>query len=210
MTKSKSTNATKPSDPATALNVPVDPAETDGKALARIGIDPVANAMATARIFAKPTFGELSVTGLFEVMEDQFAKVKKGDLSAQRAMLAGQAVALNSIFTELARRSAANLGEYVTTAEIYMRLALKAQAQSRAAIEALDRLTNGREQTVRHVHVDNRGGQAVIADTVQTGGNENGKINGQPHALESMGVASGQPLRSTNADQAGVSIASHA
>ena len=35
---------------------------------------------------------------------------------------------------------------------------------------ALDLLANGREPVVHKVHVDNRGGQAVIADTVQTGG----------------------------------------
>ena len=35
---------------------------------------------------------------------------------------------------------------------------------------ALDLLANGREPVVHKVHVDNRGGQAVIADTVQTPG----------------------------------------
>lgn len=42
----------------------------------------------------------------------------------------------------------------------------------RATLEALAKLDQPREQTVRHVHVDNRGGQAVIAETVQTGGGE--------------------------------------
>jgi hypothetical protein len=89
-------------------------------------------------------------------------------------------------------------------------VALKAQAQSRATVEVLDRLTNGREQTVRHVHVDNRGGQAVIAETVQTGGQENGKSNGQPHALESVTPSGVAPMWGENPEREAVYIASDA
>jgi hypothetical protein len=57
-------------------------------------------------------------------------------------MLVGQAHSLDAIFTELARRSAANMGEYIEASEKYMRLALKAQAQCRATIETLAALKN--------------------------------------------------------------------
>lgn len=59
---------------------------------------------------------------------------------------------------------------------------MKAQAGSRAAIEALAKLHQPREQTVRHVHV-NEGGQAVIADEFHhhEGGRENGQSSRQPH-----------------------------
>jgi hypothetical protein len=150
------------------------------------------------------------VDGLFASLADQVAEAKRGDLGTQKAMLACQAVALNSIFTELARRSAANLGEYIEASERYMRLALKAQAQSRATVEALERLTSGREQTVRHIHVDNRGGHAVIADTIQTGGKESGKTNEQPLAIESGSAASGQPLWSQDEEREAVPVARHA
>jgi hypothetical protein len=59
--------------------------------------------------------------------------------------LAAQAVALDSIFHDLARRSAANMGQYVEAAETYMRLALKAQAQSRATMETLAEIKNPRQ-----------------------------------------------------------------
>ncbi len=130
----------------------------------------------TAHRFNKGTFGDVSLTDTFDSLSDKVAAFEKGDHSQQRAMLIGQSLALNAIFTELARRAAANMGEYINASERYMRLALKAQAQSRATVEALERITNGREQTVRHVHVDNRGGQAVIAETVQTGGATNWTI----------------------------------
>ena len=207
MTKGKTA---KPGDPTKALNINVTPDKSEARALAEVGINPVANAMATAHLFAKGSFGDLSVTDMFQALGDDVAKAKDGDISAQRAMLAAQSYALNSIFTEMARRAALNMGEYVKATESYLRLALKAQAQSRATIEALDRLANGREQTVRHVHVDNRGGQAVITDTVQTGGKGNESFDGQPHALESMGDAAGQPLWSADPVREAVPVASDA
>ncbi len=39
---------------------------------------------------------------------------KTGSLKTSETMLTCQAVALNAIFTELARRSALNMGEYLT------------------------------------------------------------------------------------------------
>jgi hypothetical protein len=207
MTATKAGDAAKEREP---LKVTMQTGEDEAAALARIGLDPAANAMATARLFTRGSFGELSEGGLYQALGNHVAEAKGGDLSRQRAMLAAQSFTLNSIFTEMARRAALNMGEYVGAAETYMRLALKAQSQSRATIEALDRLVKGREQTVKHVHVDNRGGQAVIADTVQTGGEQNGERGKQPHALESHGAASGQPLRSADAERAGVPIARHA
>src|SRR5690606_16500795 len=151
--------AAKPDGDKDELKVQLEPGKSRERTLADVGLSPIAHGMATARLFTKPSFGELSLEGLMEALADDVVAVQRGDLKTQKAMLACQATALNAIFTELARRAAANMGEYVEATERYMRLALKAQAQSRATVEALERLTSGREQTVRHVHVDNRGGQ---------------------------------------------------
>ena len=91
-------------------------------------------------------------------------KVVAGELAFASRTLTAQALTLDPMFTEPARRSAANMGEYMEAAERYARLALKAQAASRATFEALAELHQPREQTVRHVHVKNEGGKAVIAD----------------------------------------------
>jgi hypothetical protein len=107
---------------------------------------------------------------------------------------------MDSMFTELARRTANNMGEYIDAAERYGRLALKAQSNSRATLEALAKLHQPREQTVRHVHV-NEGGQAVVADHFHnhTGGNENVETVKQPHATRAAGegpaLPSSDPLR---------------
>lgn len=72
-------------------------------------------------------------------------------------------VTLESMLAELARRAANTMGEYINAAEHYGRLALKAQSNCRATLEALAKLHQPREQTVHHVPV-NEGGQAVVAD----------------------------------------------
>src|SRR3546814_4294864 len=61
-------------------------------------------------------------------------------------------------------------------------LSVKLMRTFTAQIEALTKLRRGGEQVVRHIHVDNRGGQAVITETVQTGGSRNGKVADQSHA----------------------------
>ena len=68
--------------------------------------------------------------------------VNGGNLSSAERMLHSQAVALNAIFGELDRRSALNMGEHLSATEIYMRLALKAQGQSRATLETLAVMKN--------------------------------------------------------------------
>lgn len=117
-------------------------------------------------------------------------KLGGGDLELAGHLLASQAITLDAIFTEMARRSGLNMGEYLDASERYMRLALKAQANSRATLEALAKLHQPREQTVRHVHV-NEGGQAVIADQFHhhAGGRENGQTADQPHAQSPRGPA---------------------
>ena len=125
-------------------------------------------------------------------------KAESGDLSIASRLLVAQAISLDGIFTEMARRASYNMREFPQAMEIFMRLALKAQAGSRATLAELAKLHQPREQTVRHVHV-NEGGQAVIADQFHhhTGGQGNGTSTDQPHAQSSCGPAlpCSDPLR---------------
>lgn len=170
------------------LIVEAEPGKSEERRLADVSLDPAASAMAATRLFNRGSFGEQNTTELYSSLSENGKAATAGDLGHYKAMLAAQADTLNSVFTEMARRAALNMGEYIGATESYMRLALKAQAQCKANIEALDRLSSGRVQTVRHVHV-NEGGQAVIADEFHhhTGGRENGKSNEQPHATGTAG-----------------------
>ena len=97
-------------------------------------------------------------------------KLASGDVGLLRETLLAHTLTLDALFTEMARRSLENMGQYTDAAQRYMQLALKAQSNCRTTVEALAKIVGGREQVIKHVHVDNRGGQAVIAETVQTGG----------------------------------------
>jgi hypothetical protein len=130
-----------------------------------------------------------------KVVQQNTGEAIKGDLSFASAMLASQAMTLDSMFTEFARRAAINMGEYISAAERYGRLALKAQSNCRATLEALAKLHQPREQTVRHVHV-NEGGQAVIADQFHHhgGGHRNAESAEQPHAAGTGAAGSGPAM----------------
>ena len=153
-------------------------------------------------------FGDRLVPEIVEtsaVLGEEIQQAMKGDLSVATHMLTSHAFALDSLFTEMARRAGNNLGQYPDTAELYTRLALKAQGACRTTLEALAKLHQPREQTVKHVHVNN-GGQAVVADTIHQhkGGSENGKLGEQSLATGTDGTNAALP--SPNPLEEGVSI----
>jgi hypothetical protein len=73
-----------------------------------------------------------------EMLEDAFKQVNEGDLSIIEETLLNQAFALNIAFTNLATR--ANRQTDLTTMQMLMNLAFKAQNQSRATIDSLRNL----------------------------------------------------------------------
>lgn len=153
-----------------------------------------------ARVFSSAERPSLKAS--VSVMREQADAVAKGDMGSLSDMLYAQAMTLDTVFTELLRRSCANLGEHPIAAERYMHTALKAQVASRSTVEALTRLHQ--QQTVKHVHVNN-GGQAVIADEFH---NHSGNNNGtQPHASSRLD-ASGTPLRREDEIRQPVPVAS--
>lgn len=190
----------KASDPAAATPLEMlgsDSEPSDGKVFARIVIDPLArHAQLAASFGIRALFGDSKPNLLdsVEVMCEETAKAANGDMGGASLMLAAQAFSLDALFTEMARRSGANMGEFPDAMERYMRLALKAQSNCRATLEALAKLHQPREQTVRHVHV-NEGGQAVVADHFHqhTGGQENGKSVKQSDATGPAGAIAALP-----------------
>ncbi len=141
-----------------------------------------------------------------DFIESQGEKAAAGDLSFASQMLAAQALSLDAMFTELGRRAAMNFGTHLDAGERYARLALKAQAGCRATLEALAKLHQPREQTVRHVHV-NEGGQAIVADQFHHhAGGRNVESVEQSHATAT--ASAGVPMPRENARGDAVPIAS--
>jgi hypothetical protein len=73
-----------------------------------------------------------------QVLEKTIQEIQSGDLSKIEEMYISQAVALEAMFASLARRAKAQ--DKLLQYETHMRLALKAQNQSRATLQALVQL----------------------------------------------------------------------
>ena len=149
----------------------------------------------TGRSFVgNPYLGEADLFTFGGAVLDEIGRA--GNLKTASQTLAAQAMSLDTIFTEMARRSELNMVDYPEASERYMRLALKAQSNCRSTLEALAKLHQPREQIVKHIHV-NEGGQAVVADQFNHyGGIENAKTGERPHAIASTTTIDGETLRS--------------
>lgn len=171
--------------------------EKIGRTLARITLDPQTRNANLAMSFGSQMFGDRLKPDIAEssaVLAEEIEQAMKGDQSLASRIYTSQAISLDAIFTELARRSGNNMGQYPEAADRYMRLALKAQSACRATLEALAKMHQPREQTVRHVHVS-EGGQAVIADQFHHHGGaaENGKTSKQSVATGAFGASPALP-----------------
>ena len=184
------------------------PAPAEGKAVTILANEGETEAQTMGRALIEPYFRHGAVTHAVlgkmlgtvpgNAQLDDFgraiqAKAKatgEGNMALPSEILTAQALSLDTLFTELARRATNNMGDYPQSTERYARLAFKAQSNCRATLEALAKLHQPREQTVRHVHV-NEGGQAVIADQFHhhNGGQKNGQSADQPHAQSPRGPA---------------------
>jgi hypothetical protein len=164
-TKTRDDGLAEPGQP-NVLPVPRREGEKIGRTLARAVFDPGSRHATLAMGYGSQLFSDQLKPDIVETtaaLEDELARAGDGDLTTASRILTAQAITLDAMFTELARRSGNNLGQHFDACERYARLALKAQSSCRSTLEALARLHQPREQTVKHVHV-NDGGQAVVAD----------------------------------------------
>ena len=129
--------ATKPKKAAAKLPAITDKEKTEH--LAKVTLLPSANAATVVADYAK-AFGEQDINALVVELRTKFDQVEGGDLQHCEAMLVGQAHALQSIFVNLARRAVNQ--EYLKNYETFLRLALKAQNQSRMTLETLATIKN--------------------------------------------------------------------
>jgi hypothetical protein len=164
MTKRKPTEKTL-QGPKEAVDVFGALGETGARSLARALTEPGMRHAGAVNAFASRAIGgEIERPGAGDFADALTEALKRaGDPKDSKRMLAAQAIALDATFTEMLRRSALNLADYPDAAERYLRLALKAQANSRATLEALHRLSEPPPAPPRYVSVRD-GGQAVIAD----------------------------------------------
>jgi hypothetical protein len=87
------------------------------------------------------TVADFGVGGLIEELADQCAEVSKGNLARPEALLMAQATTLDAIFQDLTQLAYKHMHQ-LDVAERLLRLAFRAQSQSRATVETLGNVKN--------------------------------------------------------------------
>ena len=129
--------------------------KTEDRLISDMLVEGIVTNATTAIRFVGYDHDELSLTDMVASLKEQGQAVNRGDLSAAERMLSAQAMTLNAMFAELARRAVLNMGQHLDAMDRYMRLALKAQSQSRATVETLAAIKNppvvfARQMNVAH------------------------------------------------------------
>jgi hypothetical protein len=192
MTKRAKSKSAPENRPPTELVLRPKEGESGDVALARALLEPyVRHGLIAGTLAGRSMASSKDKPGLMEsaaFIEIEARRAGAADLSLVSHLLTAQAITLDSMFTELGRCATLNLNDYPHAADRYMRLALKAQSSCRATLEALAKLHQPREQTVRHVNV-NDGGQAIVAEQLHHHaiGGRNDVSAERSHATESIG-----------------------
>lgn len=79
--------------------------------------------------------------------------------------------------------------EFIQQAQMWGNLSVKLLNAFTRQAEVLAKLQRGGEQVVKHIHIDNRGGQALVTEQVVTGGGVKSKVGEQPHEQCTHGPA---------------------
>lgn len=109
--------------------------ETEDESRGRSIIDPAINSGLMGNSYTGHMPGGTSINASIEEVRRITNAVKAGDMSDLEGMLVGQAIALQTMATNFATRAQLQTGQ--RNLEAFFGLALKAQAQSRATVQAL-------------------------------------------------------------------------
>lgn len=165
----------------------MQPPMTEGEKNAHMALMSSVNGAAVIHAYQGNVIGkDVDMTVLANQLADTFTEIENGDLLDLEAMLVSQAMALQTIFTSLARE-ASSQKDY-RGLECVLRLALKAQTQSRATISALVDLKFPRQATfvtqanIAHGPQQVNNGVAV-EQRHEEKQNSTNKLSGQTHEL---------------------------
>lgn len=155
-----------------ALSILRTPEQSEAQAVADAALNPAVNAAAVVDVYQANLMGnDLDTDALVATLRASMDRSAAGDTSGLEAMLIGQATALQTIFVSLAKR--AHHQQYQQHLEAFLGLALKAQAQSRATIQAVIDLKYPRQATfvkqanIAHGPQQVNNGQGIGGDHVR-------------------------------------------
>lgn len=195
-TKATKTKAA-PAPQANTIEAVQEPGDSREVTVAKLAVSPCFTGALTATTFSR-AFGDVGLTETTDVLQKRAERVHGGDLREVETTLVAQAAALNAVFTDLARRAALNMGEYMGAVETYMRLALRAQNQCRMTLETLATIKNppvvfAKQANIAHGHQQVNNGIPAHA----------GETEGAQTELSRLGHEQGQSLDGGAAAAAG-------
>ncbi len=123
-------------EPLRAIEAPVLQASATNSLVGQ-AIDGVLGNALTITKFSRSSLVEGDPIGTLKALRGMVKAAQDGDLSQPEAILMVHALALDAIFGNLARRAADSISSDLDRSDRLLRLALKAQAQSRASLETL-------------------------------------------------------------------------
>jgi len=159
-----------------ALSIPRTPDQSEAQATANAALNPAVNAAVLIDTYQSNLLGDVDTDALVATLRTSMEKSAAGDLSGLEAMLIGQATALQTIFVSLAKR--AQHQQRQQHLEAFLGLALKAQSQSRATIQAVIDLKFPRQATfvkqanIAHGPQQVNNGQRIGGDLVRARENQ--------------------------------------
>jgi len=175
--------------------------QSDNEHYAKVSLSPATMSAVLSEAFTKQLFPDTSIADVANALRDKITNIQNGDMKPIEAMLIGQAQALQTMFVSLGRQAASKTSLPQYTA--FMNLALKAQSQSRATIQALTELkypkqtnfvkqaniANGHQQ-INNGQASNETSTRAPARTKKIEHQPNGLVSEMNHAtLDSSGTA---------------------
>jgi len=140
--------------------IPIYVKDTDEpmeRGIARTLLRPsIAHAVTLTKVL-KRDYGERGLTELAEELSEQCQAVIGGKMDQAEAMLIAQATTLDAIFGDLTRLECCNWFTHLDAAVRLMRVALRAQSQSRATLGTLAEMKNppmtiAKQANIAHAH----------------------------------------------------------
>ena len=174
--KNKGKAAPVPAEPKNRKAVELVPLsdEVPARTVARCLTDPATAAAGTINELYRRVSDDGDINGYIAELQHQALAASAGDMSRSEVMLTSQATTLNALFHSLTGWALNHLKEGGNAAyfEMHMRLAFKAQSQSRATIETLGEIKNPRQVAfVKQANI--AGGNQQVNNGAQSVAREN-------------------------------------
>jgi hypothetical protein len=155
--------------------------QSESEHYAKVSLSPATMSAVLSEAFTNQLFPDSTIAEVANALRDKITTIQDGDMKPIEAMLIGQAQALQTMFVSLGRQAASKTSLPQYTA--FMNLALKAQAHSRATIQALVELKYPKQATfVKQANIAN--GHQQINNATSTHAHAHAKaIEHKPNEL---------------------------